>query len=102
MTETVIQKDPSFVVSQGVSIGRLLHLTFGQFGAPRFQPMLKYAWFSAGLVAERFDCFKTLEKYCFGFPYRGDTCASCGKVVIVRCSLCKLHFCLANFVLPVK
>ncbi|TMS39990.1 hypothetical protein L596_006433 [Steinernema carpocapsae] len=65
LTEILLRERPDFVVSQRASIARLLNITIKQFSAPRFELMLKYAWFAAGLLEERPPRFEVSEQFCF-------------------------------------
>ncbi|KAK0420942.1 hypothetical protein QR680_014981 [Steinernema hermaphroditum] len=67
LTELMLRQNPNFIVSQREHIAKLLNVTVSQFSAERFRPMLRFAWFSAGLLPNKPPRFEVPEKFCFEF-----------------------------------
>ncbi len=78
---------------------KLHSLIHNQLSSPRFQPMIKYAWFKAGYLAQdpgRFDnvskvCFKFIDSVCF------EDNSQCSEGVFIVCSWCKRSFCFTHY-----
>ncbi|TKR65425.1 hypothetical protein L596_025830 [Steinernema carpocapsae] len=71
----------------------MLNLLAWQFAAPRYQEMIKLAWYKAGYLEEHPAEFVTPEKFCFRFQNLDANCA-CGELAVFRCSYCVHHCCI--------
>ncbi|TMS35808.1 hypothetical protein L596_003124 [Steinernema carpocapsae] len=71
----------------------MLNLLAWQFAAPRYQEMIKLAWYKAGYLEEHPAEFVTPEKFCLRFQNLDANCA-CGKFAVFRCLYCVHHCCI--------
>ncbi|XP_071573356.1 uncharacterized protein [Temnothorax nylanderi] len=78
------------------NILKLQSLTHNQFSSPRFQNLLKYAWFKSGYIQNRPSEFQTPVKFCFKSDFKVE-CDICGKTAIIICSWCKKSLCITHF-----
>lgn len=59
-----------FVLSKRENLLTILDILYYQFKAPRFENLLKYAWFRAGYIAEHPPEFQTPVQFCLGYSGR--------------------------------
>ena len=78
------------------NILKLQSLTHNQFSSPRFQNLLKYAWFKSGYIQNRPSEFQTPVEFCFKSNFKVE-CDICGKTGIIICSWCKKSLCITHF-----
>lgn len=83
-----------YMISTRKNLLAILDMAWFQLKAPRFQNLVKYAWYRAGYLSEHPAEFRTPVQYCLG--YKGYTkCESddCPHFCFLRCAHCELHFC---------
>lgn len=88
------------LLSSRTGIGKLLHLTFAQFSAPCFKPLIKYAWFCCGYIDERPEKFETPVQKCFHGLTLNSTCELqhvADERAFIRCAKCDKFLCFKHF-----
>lgn len=68
---------------------------FNQFCSPRFENLIKYAWFKSGYVDERPPEFANPVEFCFNTC--NPICDFCDVIAIIRCAWCAKSFCFDHF-----
>jgi hypothetical protein len=80
------------------SIIKLQSLFHNQFSAPRFAPMIRYAWYKAGYIDQKpNEKFPTPLEFCFNDL--SDTCmkADCSNMPFIKCAHCEFDLCFNCF-----
>jgi hypothetical protein len=83
-----------FPIHQRDNVLKIQSIAHNQFSAPKFVNLIKYSWFKAGYIDERFNYITPLE-YCFS--NMSETCHLCEKFPFTKCAWCDHSFCLNHF-----
>ena len=67
-----------------------------QLSATIFRPMIRYAWYKAGICNEK-EPFLNVKQACFTFTAEKCELRSCLKKVFLLCSRCRKHICFECF-----
>uniref|UniRef100_A0A914QHG6 OTU domain-containing protein n=1 Tax=Panagrolaimus davidi TaxID=227884 RepID=A0A914QHG6_9BILA len=86
-----------FKVSNRHGMATIIDLTIGQFAAPRFHLMVKYAWYASNYLKESVPKGDTPVKYCFD-QINVDSKCDCEEDAFIRCSHCSKFLCYHHFV----
>ncbi len=97
--ERVLLDDIDLDLKQRNNTIKLHSLIHNQLSSPRFQPMIRYAWFRSGYLTQdpgRFDnvnkvCFKFIDSVCF------EDNSQCSEGVFIICSWCRRSFCFTHY-----
>uniref|UniRef100_A0A914XS31 HTH CENPB-type domain-containing protein n=1 Tax=Panagrolaimus superbus TaxID=310955 RepID=A0A914XS31_9BILA len=88
---------PKFDLSNRQGMATLIDIAIGQFSAPAFNAMIKYAWFASGYLEERPAEFETPVAICFD-SIKIDSKCGCGKRAFIKCAHCDNFYCFDHFV----
>lgn len=72
-------------------------LIHNQLSSPKFENMIKYAFFKSGITEDNPGCFENLQQVCF--PINNEKCAECDDSSFIRCSHCEKFLCFKHFFL---
>lgn len=87
----------NFILSQRANLLSILDMLYYQCKAPRFQNLLKYAWYRAGFLKKHPDEFKTPIQYCLKFRgYMKCEAEACRNLCFFRCAYCGTHYCFKD------
>lgn len=100
LSDKVRMNNPAYILAVRQNIARMISLIHYQFCAPRFRPMVKYAWFSSGYLAERPPHFETPAQFCLNFKPR-EICAGngCTQMGFIKCAHCENILCFNHCLL---
>jgi hypothetical protein len=87
-----------FDVSDREGMASIIDIAIGQFCAPVFEEMVKYAWFAAGYLEKHPKEFLTPVQYCFE-SIEVDSKCHCKQRAFIKCAHCNNFFCFQHFVL---
>lgn len=81
------------------NIIKLVSLMHDQLSAPVFQLMVKYSWFSAGLLKQNPSPFSTVNEICFPSITSYEQCElqACVEGVFITCAHCSKKMCFNHF-----
>jgi hypothetical protein len=81
------------------NIIKLVSLMHDQLSAPVFQLMVKYSWFSAGLLKQNPAPFSTVNEICFPSIVSHEQCElqACVESVFITCAHCSKKLCFQHF-----
>lgn len=86
-----------FILAKRENILTILDMLYYQFKAPRFENLLKYAWFRAGYTKKHPDEFKTPVQFCLGFKgYVKCEADLCPNLCFLKCAYCQRHYCFKH------
>lgn len=75
---------------------KLQSLLHRQLSAEIFQPMIRYAWYSSGLLTEK-KTFLNVRQACFEFSETEKTCLFCNQIRFIKCARCRHCICFSHF-----
>lgn len=67
-----------------------------QLSAEIFSNMIKYAWYSAGVLETKPE-FKNVKEVCFPKTILTEKCISCDKKAFIQCAVCREYICFVCF-----
>ena len=78
---------------------RLVSLMHNQLSADVFTPMIKYAWFSSGLISDDPSPFVSVDQLCFASSRTHIQCEEkdCDESVFITCARCSKKLCFQHF-----
>ncbi len=81
------------------NIIKLVSLMHDQLSASVFEPMVKYSWFSAGLLKQNPSPFSTVNEICFPSMTSHEECElqKCVEGVFITCAHCSKKLCFQHF-----
>ena len=81
------------------NIIRLVSLMHNQLSADVFRPMIKYAWFSSGLIRDDPSPFVSVNQVCFASSGTHIQCEEkdCDESVFITCARCSKKLCFQHF-----
>ena len=94
LSDYVILNDLDVRLSQRDNIIKLQSLVHNQFSSPRYEPMIRYAWYKCGYLDAR-ETFVNPVEYCFEVTL--DNCNFCDAYSFMKCSWCQSHLCFNHF-----
>lgn len=83
-----------FILAKRENILAMMDMLWYQFTAPRFENMVKYAWYRAGYIVEHPPEFETPVQFCLNI--RGYVkCEEdlCPQFCFMRCAHCGIRYC---------
>jgi hypothetical protein len=89
-------KHDDFVIMKRVNLAKVISLVYFQFCSPRFENLIRYAWYKSGLLLERPPGFVTPYIHCFKFPVTSK--CTCGEPCFIQCARCDKLLCFNCFV----
>ncbi len=90
---------PDDRITTRIGVIKFQSLLHHQLSAPIFNPMIRYAFYSSGLVEEK-EKFLNVEQVCFTFAAAESTKCSrqnCEKMRFIKCSRCRDNLCFSCF-----
>lgn len=81
------------------NILKLQSIVHNQFSAPRFENLIKYAWYKAGYLKERPGPFQTPVQYCYKLVGEECNLKDCENDSFIKCGHCELELCFDHFYL---
>lgn len=88
-----------FIIAKRENLLLLLDMLWNQFKAPRFNNLVKYAWYRAGYYTEHPPKFQTPVQYCLGYKgYVKCESENCPNFCFFRCAHCEIHFCFDHVI----
>lgn len=86
-----------FILAIRANILVILDMLYNQFMAPRFENLLRYAWYRAGYTEDHPEEFKTPVQFCLGYRgYIKCESDSCPNLCFLRCAYCEKHYCFKD------
>ena len=81
------------------NIIRLVSLMHNQLSTDVFRPMIKYAWFSSGLIRDDPSPFVSVNQFCFASSGTHIQCEEkdCDESVFITCARCSKKLCFQHF-----
>lgn len=77
------------------NILKIQSLIHNQFSSPRFQNMIKYAWWKSGYIEEKPDRCETPVDFCL--KNCGTVCKICNNIAVIKCAWCTNSLCMEHF-----
>jgi len=99
LTEKIIIEDIDFKVSDRNNTIKLVSFVFHQMGSPRYENLVKYAWYKSGYTTERPGYFANPSSFALSCTYRICESTNCKNSSFLRCSWCAKHLCFHHLFL---
>lgn len=86
-----------FILAKRENLLNILDMLYYQFKAPRFENLLKYAWYRAEYTQVHPEEFKTPVQFCLGFRgYVKCEADFCPNLCFLKCAYCERHYCFQD------
>jgi Tc5 transposase C-terminal domain/DDE superfamily endonuclease len=93
-SDHVVMNELSVQLSQRDNIIKLQSLVHNQFSSPRYESMIRYAWYKCGYL-EQNEKFVNPVEFCFEITM--NNCSFCDTYCFIRCSWCQMNLCFEHF-----
>jgi Tc5 transposase C-terminal domain len=93
LTEKIIIEDIKFRVSDRNNTIKLVSFVFHQMSSPRYENLVRYAWFKSGYTSERPGHFENPSSFALNSTYKLCERARCKNSSFLRCAWCAKFFC---------
>lgn len=85
-------------LSQRNNIIKMNSLVYNQLSSPRFNLMLKYAWYQSGYLKQNPGVFENVKEVCFSFKESYCQMQQCDdSLPFIKCSHCNIVLCFEHF-----
>lgn len=86
-----------FIFAKRENLLSLMDMLWYQFTAPRFENLLKYAWYRAGYINDHPDEFQTPVQFCMDTKgYLKCEQDSCTQFCFMKCAHCGKNYCFTH------
>lgn len=96
-TDRALREDLNLELHKRENVLKKESLLFFLWQAPKFQNLIKYAFFQAGFIKDRPGEFQTPRDYCFPRSLNNCEIESCNDEGFIRCSHCEKSLCFNHF-----
>jgi len=73
-------------------------LAYNQLSSPKFNPMIRYAWYESGYIKQNPGVFENVKEVCFSFKDSHCQIQQCNdSLPFIKCSHCSKVLCFEHF-----
>ena len=92
--DRILMDNIEFRIPQRNNILKMASVLHNQFSAPRFKPLIQYAWYACGYLEDRPPPFQTPAEYCL--KEDDEECHYCESLGFLRCAWCTKKLCFVH------